>query len=48
MIQTLLDRIQHPERVPVWREPLQPFLPDFVEQTVPGLQFDPNNDGYAE
>ena len=26
MIQTLLDRIQHPERTPVWREPV--FTPE--------------------
>ena len=24
MIQSLLDRIQHPERVPIWREPPPP------------------------
>lgn len=25
MIQSLLDRIQHPERTPIWREPPAPL-----------------------
>ena len=35
MIQQLLDRIQHPERTPIWREPPEP-LTDFD----PGVMFD--------
>lgn len=34
MIQTLLDRIQHPDRTPIWREPPPP-LPT-VEEALPG------------
>lgn len=28
MIQSLLDRIQMPDRVPIWREPVPPLEPD--------------------
>lgn len=37
MIQSLLDRIQHPERTPVWREAPPEPLPDnvFTFELVP-------------
>lgn len=45
MIQSLLDRIQHPDRTPVWREPPRPEPPEPEPFFPPGYQYDPNNDG---
>ena len=44
MIQTLLDRIQHPDRTPIWREPVSigagqepefPWQPMFDPEQLP-------------
>lgn len=32
MIQSLLDRIQHPDRTPIWREPPPPLEPAEFER----------------
>ena len=45
MIQQLLDRIQHPARTPVWREPVAAAEPTENPYFPAGYQYDPNSDG---
>lgn len=41
MIQSLLDRIQHPERTPIWREAPDPPLEPVDYDGYPHLVLDP-------
>ena len=38
MIQSLLDRIQHPDRTPIWREAPQDAFVFVPEQPLPAFQ----------
>ena len=40
MIQQLCDRIQHPARTPIWREP---FIPTQAESPPQDWMYDPEN-----
>ena len=46
MIQSLLDRIQHPDRTPIWREPPPPLQDEFdgvtMQDGLPIYQIDPS------
>lgn len=40
MIQSLLDRIQHPDRTPIWREPVDPLEPVRMDENLPVYESD--------